>query len=142
MQQIFYLKIFVYVNESRFCKGTDHWLEYLCKLQSSLSSQFFTISFFIGLHICLSTRQIGPLVCCADLQRAALLLLPGELQVGLPLLLTPPVQITFPTTYIINISKSSRNSLNSECEVLVHRNYANQYNTVELENQVLLLPIN
>ena len=124
------------------CKGTDHWLEFLCKSPSSLSPQYFTISFFIGLHICLGTGQTGPPVCYADLQRVTLLLPPGELQVGASLLLTPPTQITFPTTYEINISKSSRNSLNSECEVLLHHIHANQYNIVELENQVLLLPIN
>ena len=116
------------------CKGTDHWLDYLCKSQRTLSSQYFNISFFIGLHICLGTGQIGPPVCYADLQRVALLLPPRELQVGLPLLLTPLTQITFPTTYKINISKSSRNSLNSECEVILHRNYAIQNNIVELEN--------
>lgn len=105
-----------------------------CANHKVASSKYFTTSFFIRLHICLCTGQIGPPICYADLQRAALLLPPGELQVGSPLLLTPPTQITFPTTYIINISKSSRNSLNSECEVLVHRNYANQYNLVELGN--------
>ena len=121
----FYLNIFVYIRKTR---GLH------CKSQSSLSSQYFTISFFTVLYICLGTGQIGPPVCYADLQRAALLLPPGELQVRPPPLLPPPTQITFPTTYIINISKSSRNSLNSECEVLLHRNYANQYNIVELEN--------
>jgi hypothetical protein len=98
---------------------------------------YFSILYYSILHrptYLPGHRTKRQLVCYADLQRAALLLLPGELQVGPPLLLTPPIQITFPTTYIINISKSSRNSLNSECEVLVHRNYANQYNIVQLEN--------
>jgi len=93
------------------------------------------VTFFSLLYyFILGTGQIGPPDCYADLQREALLLLPGELQVRPPLLLTLPTQITFPTTYIINISKSSRNSLNSECEVLLHRIYSNQYNIVELEN--------
>jgi len=113
------------------CKR-DSWIT--CKSQSSLTSQYFTVSFCTGLHFCLGTGQIVPPVCYADLQRDALLLPPGELRVWSPLLLTPPTQITFPTTYIINISKSSRNSLNNECEFLLHRNYANQYKTVESEN--------